>query len=206
MEFLVRFLVSFLPPRLRRGFGHHPREHLVAAAGVSGFVEMTIFGLFYVEGFMDYAPHAIIGPAAFLEYFFTPRTWPLAFFFFDGSFRLLAAIGGQALGTLPLYFVAWIQGWFERRSARRRLGPLVADLVERGDGSRFELRISSCRPRRNWDKWMTVLYEEKLYEIAAAELGAPPRPFVYLLRAKPEWKVIRGLHRYHPNEVFSLED
>ena len=82
---------------------------------------------------------------------------------------------------------------------------MVPDTIERGDGTRYELRISSCRPKGNWDKWMTVMYEEKLYEIAAAELGQPPRPYLYLLRTKPESKVIRGLHRYDPNEVFQEE-
>jgi hypothetical protein len=206
MNFLYAMLVSFLPPRTRRALGHRSEEHLAAAAGVSGFLEMLIFGLFYVKGFVDYAPHAFIGPAAFLEYLFLPRSWPLAFFYFEGGLRLLVAMGGQALGTIPLYVVAAIQAWHEARVRRSGLGPLVLDTVERGDGSRYELRISSCRPRRNWDKWMTVLFEEKFYEIVSAELGVPPRPYVYLLRTKPESKVIRGLHHYHPDEVFSLEE
>jgi hypothetical protein len=213
MHFLRAFFLSFLPPRYRRaaaGRGRAPKHdsntYLIAAAGVSGFFEMVVFGTIYIAGFVAYTDRAVIGPAAFLEYFFYPPAWLLALFLFDGGLRLLASLAGQALGSIPLYFVVWIHGWFERRSANRRLGPLIADLVERGDGSRYELRISSCRPRANWDKWMTVMYEEKLYEIAAAELGQPPRPYVYLLRTKPESKVIRGLHRYHPDEVFSLED
>ena len=206
MTFLRYFLLSFLPPRYRGGPSQDLSTYLVAAAGISGLLEMLLFGTLYIGGIVAYTRHAVIGPLAFLEYFFYPPSWLLALFLFDGGLRFLAAIAGQALGTIPLYFVAWIHGWLERRSARRRLGPKVADLVERGDGARFELRISSCRPRPNWDKWMTVMYEEKLYEIAAAELGQPPRPYVYLLRTKPESKVIRGLHRYHPGEVFSLED
>jgi hypothetical protein len=206
MNILRQLLLSFLPPHYRRGPKHDSSTYLVAAAGISGLFEMLLFGTVYIAGFVAYTHRAVIGKLAFLEYLFYPPSWPLALFFFDGGLRFLASIAGQALGTIPLYFVAWIHGWLERRSARRRLGPKVADLIERGDGSRFELRISSCRPRPNWDKWMTVMYEEKLYEIAAAELGQPPRPYVYLLRTKPESKVIRGLHRYHPGEVFSLED
>ncbi len=206
MHFLFAMLVSTLPPHYRRALGVSSGEHLVAAAGVSGFLEMMMFGTIYIKGFLDYTAVAVIGPAAFLEYFFSPRSWPLAWFFFDGALRLLAAIAGQALGTMPLYGVSWIQTWHEGRIRRSSLGPLVVDTVERGDGARYELRISSCRPRHNWDKWMTVLFEEKLYEIGSAELGVPPRPYVYLLRAKPESKVIRGLHRYDPNEVFSMED
>ena len=128
----------------------------------------------------------------------------LAFFFVDGAVRLLAAIAGQSLGTIPLYAVAWLDEWRLRRGKKKAELPLVRDLVEPagGDG----LRISSCRTRKNWDEWMTVMVEERLYEIANAEITAPPRPYVYLLRPKPESKVIRGLHRYHPDEVFTLED
>lgn len=206
MYFLRQFLLSFLPPRYRGGPAHDPGAYLAAAAGVSGFLEMLVFGTLYIGGFVAYTDRAVIGPLAWAEYLFYPPAWPLAFFFFDGGLRFLGSFTGQALGSIPLYFAAWIQGFFERRSARRRLGALVPDLVERGDGSRYELRISSCRPRTNWDKWMTVAYEDRFYEIASAELGQPPRPYVYLLRTKPESKVIRGLHRYHPDEVFSLED
>jgi hypothetical protein len=206
MDFLRQLLRSFLPPRYRRGPAHDSGAYLVGAAGVSGFVEMMVFGTLYIGGFVAYTNRAVIGPLAWAEYIFYAPAWPLALFFFDGGLRLLASLTGEALGSLPLYFVAWIHGVFERRSARRRLGALVPDLVERGDGSLYELRISSCRPRANWDKWMTVAYEDKLYEIASAELGQPPRPYVYLLRTKPESKVIRGLHRYDPDEVFSLEE
>jgi len=199
-------MLSFLPPRYRSAWRHSASGSLVRAAGVSGFLEMVAFGMLYIVGFVTAFTHlAVIGPLAFVEYLFYPKSWPLAFFFFDGTIRWLSSLSGQAVGSLALYPAAWIHGWLERRAQRRRLGPKVPDIIERGDGTRYELRISSCRPKGNWDKWMTVMYEEKLYEIAAAELGQPPRPYLYLLRTKPESKVIRGLHRYDPNEVFREE-
>ena len=207
MDFLRDLLLSFLPPRYRVLWTHTSSGSLVRAAAVSGFLEMVGAGTLYIVGFVTaFAHEDVIGPLAFLEYFFYWKAWPLAFFFADGTSRWLASLSGQALGTMALYPVAWIHGWLERRAQRRRLGPKITDLVERGDGTRYELRISSCRPRSNWDKWMTVMYEEKLYEIAGAELGPPPRHYVYLLRTKPESKVIRGLHRYDPHEVFYLEE
>ena len=199
-------MLSFLPPRYRSAWRHSASGSLVRAAAVSGFLEMVAFGTLYIVGFVSAFTHlAVIGPLAFVEYLFYPKSWPLAFFFFDGTIRWLTSLSGQAVGSLALYPAAWIHGWLERRAERRRLGSKVPDTIERGDGARYELRISSCRPKGNWDKWMTVMYEEKLYEIAAAELGQPPRPYLYLLRTKPESKVIRGLHRYDPNEVFQEE-
>jgi len=199
-------MLSFLPPRYRSAWRHSASGSLVRAAAVSGFLEMVVFGTLYIVGFVTAFTHlAVIGPLAFVEYLFYPKSWPLAFFFFDGTIRWLSSLSGQAVGSLALYPATWIHGWLERRAERRRLGSKVPDTIERGDGARYELRISSCRPKGNWDKWMTVMYEEKLYEIAAAELGQPPRPYLYLLRTKPESKVIRGLHRYDPNEVFREE-
>lgn len=206
MSFLIDLMLSFLPPRYRSAWRHSASGSLVRAAAVSGFLEMVVFGTLYIVGFVTAFTHlAVIGPLAFVEYLFYPKSWPLAFFFFDGTIRWLTSLSGQAVGSLALYPAAWIHGWLERRAERRRRGPKVPDIIERGDGTRYELRISSCRPKGNWDKWMTVMYEEKLYEIAAAELGQPPRPYLYLLRTKPESKVIRGLHRYDPNEVFQEE-
>ena len=206
MSFLIDLMLSFLPPRYRSAWRHSASGSLVRAAAVSGFLEMVAFGTLYIVGFVSAFTHlAVIGPLAFVEYLFYPKSWPLAFFFFDGTIRWLSSLSGQAVGSLALYPATWIHGWLERRAERRRLGSKVPDTIERGDGARYELRISSCRPKGNWDKWMTVMYEERLYEIAAAELGQPPRPYLYLLRTKPESKVIRGLHRYDPNEVFQEE-
>jgi hypothetical protein len=204
MHFLFALLLSLVPPYYRRPYVHKAGTHLVGAAIATGLAEIVLVSVLYARGFVEYIPKASIGPAASLEYFFSWQGFTLAFFFIDGAIRLLAAVADQSVGTMPLYLLAWLHQWRHRSAKKKDQCPLVADLVEPtgGDG----LRISSCRTRKNWDKWMTVTVEEKLYEIAGAELAAPPRPYVYLLRPKPDSKVIRGLHRYHPDEVFHFED
>lgn len=206
MDFLFALLLSILPPRYRRAYLQNAGGRLLLAASLASFFEIVIVCVLYAKGFVEYIPRASIGPAAFLEYFFTWQGLCLAFFFLDGAIRLLAAVAGQAVGTIPLYVVSWIHDLFDRRAIRKQECPLVPDLVERTDTSGGELRILTCRPRKNWDKWTTVMYEEKLYEIAGATLDDGPRPYIYLLRLKPESKVIRGLHRYRPDEVFTLEE
>ena len=206
MDFLLALVLSFLPPRYRNSLSHKAGALLVPAALATAFAEIVIASVLYARGFVDYIPNTLISPAAFLEYFFTWQGLCLSFVFLDGVVRLLAAVTGQAVGTIPLYVLAWIRDSFERRRMRKHECPLVADLIERMNASADQLRIATCRPRKNWDKWMTVMYEEKLYEIGGAELAAPPRPYIYILRPKPESKVIRGLHRYHPGEVFTLEE
>lgn len=205
MDFLIALLLSLLPPRYRRSLEQRAGTHLVRAATATAFLEIFAVCVLYAKGFFDYIPHAVIGPAASLEFLFSWQGIVLAFFFLDGAARLLASLSGQALGVIPLYLVAWIHGRLEKRELRKHELPLVADIVV-GPNESGEIRIASCRPRKNWDKWMTVMYEERLYEISNAELSSPPRPYIYHLRLKPDSKVIRGLHRYDPNEVLHLRD
>ena len=205
MDFFFALLLSLLPPYYRRTLQTHAGSYLLRGAVVTSILEVVFAAVLYAKGFVEFTANAYLPPVAVLEYFFTWRGLLFAAFFFDGAVRLLATFARQSLGVFPLYFAAWMHAALARRSARKRQPALVADLVE-GPNSAGELKISSCRSRKNWDKWMTIIYEEKLYEIAGAELRDGPRPYLYLLRPKPESKVIRGLHRYHPDEVFSLED
>ena len=84
----------------------------------------------------------------------------------------------------------------------QREGPLVADLVEPGDGGEFDLRIASCR-EKFWDHLITISYADRLYEVAEERQGEPPRPFLYLLRFHPANKVVRRIHHYDPNETLA---
>ncbi|MBZ5528826.1 MAG: hypothetical protein LAN71_13110 [Acidobacteriia bacterium] len=206
MDLLKCLFLSFLPPRYRQSFDRQSLRTMLRAAFLSGLLQAIIFGELFLGGFVEYRKTAVIGYLAFLEYWVFPSTWLLALLWFDGVVRLLATFGGQSIGSIPLYFFSGMQTLWERMQRRARLGAKVADLVEPGDGTDYSLRISSCRPKPNWDHLMTVRIEEKLYEIAAQQSAAPPRPFVYLLRPKPENKVVRGLHTYSPEDVFSSED
>lgn len=205
MDFLFALLLALLPPYYRRTLQRHAGSHLLRGAVITSLLEIVLASVLYAKGFIDYTADAYIPPAAFLEYFFSWKGLCLAAFFIDGAVRLLATIAHQAVGIFPLYLAAWTQTALSHHSARRHQPPLVADLIE-GPGASGELRIASCRSRKNWDKWMTIMYDEKLYEIVGAELAPGARPYVYLLRPKPESKVIRGLHRYHPDEVLSPEE
>jgi len=152
MDFFLALALSFLPKQYRGALAHKTGTHLVRAACITAFFEIILASVLYTAGLFDYFPNASIGPAAFLEYFFTWRGLLLAFFFLDGAIRLLASIAGQALGTLPLYAVPWIHGLLDRRAARKQKPALVADVVEQPAGKENELRILSCLPRKNWDK------------------------------------------------------
>lgn len=141
------------------------------------------------------------------EYLIRPTTWMLAYFALEGLLRSLgAAITGEVIPTLPLALVGWVHTKVDARRAERALGPRVVDEVEpRTAYSPWDLRIRSCRPKP-WTALTTISYEDQLYELAAIEPGDPPRRFVYVLRKKPEGKVIRGLHHYSPEETLEKEE
>ena len=167
-------------------------------------------GLFWLSG-EGSCPSSPAGPLAWdtvllvfvtAEFLVHPLSWVLIYFTLEGAVRLLAAfITEETYPTLPLYLVARWQQSREETRAEQAMGPLVMDRVERGDGTKSDWRIASCRPKPKWDDLMTVVYQDEYYEVAGYEKGARPRPYIYLLRKIPKGKVIRGLHPYRPDEV-----
>ncbi|MGH9863149.1 MAG: hypothetical protein ACRD35_06975 [Candidatus Acidiferrales bacterium] len=200
LGFLASIVLSFLPPRYRRRWRHEESVQLGNAAGVSGLLQAVFCLLFYIAGFINYTPEAWIGPLAWMEYALHPSALLLGYFTLEGAVRMLVGLTtGEALATLPLALVAWTHTALERKRAEEALGPAVADLVERGDGTRFDLRIACSRPK-DWDQLITISYQDELYELVQPEEGLPPRRFVYLLRKLPEGRVVRGLRHYPPEE------
>jgi len=136
------------------------------------------------------------------EYIIQPLTVVLMYFAFEGVVRGTAAfVTREFVPTLPLEVMGWIHGKIEQIIAERKLGKRVPDEVEVVDSPEIKLRIHSCRPKHNWDHRITVFYGDELYEIAEQQEAEPPRRFVYLLRRKPENKLVRGAHHYSPDEV-----
>ena len=70
MNFLLAILLSFLPPYYRRFFACESQAHIIRVAIVTAFLELVFACILYAQGFVEYIRHAVIGPAAFLEYFF----------------------------------------------------------------------------------------------------------------------------------------
>lgn len=138
------------------------------------------------------------------EYLIRPVSLALMYFAIEGVVRWIApVVQGETIGTMPLQLVAWAHEGLLRERRRRDLGPSVEDEVQTGSGKDFQLRIASCRPKA-WTRLTTVSYQNKLYELEREEMGAAPRRFIYVLRIRPEGKVIRGLHHYDPQEPLTI--
>jgi len=159
----------------------------------------------YNGGMMNSGEASLIGLGAFVlaGFVLQPLTIVLLYFAAEGGSRGLAALlVGEIRGSLPFWLVAFARNKAEAWREENRLGPRVADEVAATDDG---LRIASCRLKDDWNDRVTISYQQVLYEVAAEETGLNPRPFVYLLRKKPEYKVIRALRYYAPDEVLKAK-
>jgi hypothetical protein len=225
LSYLAGILIALLPRRYRRWVEERGAGHLAASATASGALQFLgclgafiwRFLLFRQQRIDQWATEVIgkggeeiflargagytIGFMTTLEYLLQPLSLLLIYFTLEGAVRMLAGmITCEVVGTLPLQGVAWLHGKAEARWGEYRLGPRIVDLVQKGDGAGCDLRILSCRPKKTWDRMMTIVYDDVFYELAGEERGPVPRQFIYLLRRIPEGKIIRGYHYYRPDE------
>ena len=212
------WIVAFLPKPYRRIF------HVSGSAAlISGVLELLISLVLFIYRYLVFGSHqlsvpsnvlmgvaekggetAVMGSGIFLllEYLIQPLTLLLVYCMLEGLTRALAAlVSDEVVPTLPIQMVAWTQAtlisWYKELSA----GPRVADEVIRLQLNDAALRIASCRPKADWNHLTTIFHEGELFEMAGEEQGTAPRKFVYLLRKKPEGKIVRGIHHYNPDEV-----
>ncbi len=224
LTLLISMLLSLLPARWRRGWGEAHAVDLERGALISGLLEaigcLTAFCIRYIffldqrvgnmtmqviaknaETTLDNTSIQFgMGFITMLDYMIRPVSLVLIYFTIEGVVRFAASIvSGEVVGTMPLHVTAWARARYQRGAAERALGPRVEDEVRSGK-TEGELVILSCRPKDGWNHLMTVSYNDGLYEIAGEQTGGPPRRFIYFLRPKPEYKVVRGLHHYDPYE------
>ncbi len=164
-------------------------RHHYAELGISGGDKVV-----------DAASTLVYGPILTVAYIFRPLTLLLLYFALEGVVRLTAAVAtDQVIPTLSLQLVAWAHDLGRARYHEFELGPRIADVVEPAVPGKYDLKVLSCRPK-DWNPLVTVRFQDQMYELQSQEAGAPPRPFVYLLRFRPEGKVVRGLRDYDPTE------
>jgi len=150
--------------------------------------------------------HFGMGAVATGEYLLHPLTLLLIYFAVEGAARFLAALVTEEItGTLPLYVVAWIEDRFSQARAERALGPRVPDIVEPMYSPDYDLRVFTCRRKRNWDRLITVSWQDQFYEVLDEQPGRPPHYFIYRLKKSPPGRILRTVHEYDPQEVMREE-
>jgi hypothetical protein len=230
MSFLLSILASFLPRRYRTRLPIFSEMDFRNGTLVSGIVEGLACLLIFIVRYLGFiqakvgamgqaaidrgAEGVLAAPAvqygmgyvATVEYLIHPLTLLLIYFALEGVVRAVAAATTEeTVGTLPLHVVAWAEEQFTAWRMERRLGPRVADIVEPIYSPDYDLRIFSCRPKRNWDRLMTVSHEGQHYEIVGQQEVKPPRRFMYRLRKSKPGRVVRVIHYYDPEEALGKE-
>jgi hypothetical protein len=141
------------------------------------------------------------GVLSVFQYIVNPVSLLLLYFMVEGGVRIFASVAnGEVLPTLPLQLLAWTHDYATFRYKEHSLGRRISDVVQPGVPGMYDLKIESCRPKL-WNRLTTIGWNDEFYELDREEQGPPPRPYIYLLKKRPQGKVIRGLHHYHPEEV-----
>lgn len=225
IRFLLGLVLALLPERFRRKWLPPWRDNLRSSAAVSGVVQtLTAVGVLLarypkfvndqvaqidvrvINGMAEKGGETAvrgIGVILLFAYVLLPLSILLIYFAFEGVVRFVAAMTtGEVVGTLPLTLIDVAGQKWNAYHAEKKLGPRVPDLVSvPPDGGGYDLTIASCREKPGWNDLMTISLNEVLYEVAGYEEGEEPRRYVYQLRRAPLHKVVRGLHRYDPEEV-----
>ncbi len=230
MSFLLSIFLSLLPRRYRLRLPVYGGMDLRNGALVSGIVEGLVCLLIFVVRYLGFIQAKVgelgeraitkgqegvlgvpavqygMGYVSMVEYFLHPLTWVILYFAVEGTVRAVAAATTQeTIGTLPLQLLAWADEAIGEWRMERARGPRVADIVEPVYSPDYDLRIFTCRPKRDWDRMMTVSYQGQLYEVLDQQEGKPPRRLVYRLRKCRPGRVVRAIHDYDPEEVLRNE-
>jgi hypothetical protein len=94
-----------------------------------------------------------------------------------------------------------VHSGFDALARRYKLPPLVVDTVEAVRGEEYDLRISSCRPKPDWNKHITVEFEDQFYQLRREETVDGPRPYVFCLRKNPVGRLVVVVRKYKADDV-----
>lgn len=95
--------------------------------------------------------------------------------------------------------------WSERRRVARL--PRVPDKIERvpapagvqfAQGADWDVRVLTCRPKPDWARGRSILFDAAFFKVEESFSGPPERPFGFLLRRIPPNEAVRGPLRYDP--------
>jgi hypothetical protein len=223
IAYILSVLMTFVPPRYRTA------QHLRGPTMVSAIIEVLlgVFGLvirlfyFVADHMGDNQPGLprgaaelitlkygdagtmLTAPFALVDFWLRPLNILLVYLLIEGTVRLLSAlVGEQSFGTVPLYTVSSIHRLIDRLKYKQRLGPLVPDEVAGGHfGQGYDLRVRSCRPKLNWNPYMTIEYQGQFYQMFKEELTDGTREFSYYLRKNPVGRVVVVIDHYDPQTV-----
>ena len=192
--------VCVIPERYRRWWPIRNEAELRGPAIASGILE-TLIGAPGPALYFAVALNAARSGLGISGLILNPYLF-LVFVFFEGLFRLLAALASaQILPTLPLQIIAWIHAARDKAAASK-LGTLIADRVEKAEGKSYDLRVLSCRSKDHWNTFNTIHFDGEFYQLLREET-AGARQFEYFLRRNPATRLLVVVYEYRPDDVLN---
>ena len=213
-------ILAMLPPRYRAN--KRLRSPAIASAGLECFLAVSVaIGRIYafaprpgmlpdklanemlVKNGGDFIVANAVSGA--FNFWLDPIVLVCLYFFFESVVRVFAAIeGNQIIGVLPLYSISLVHGLLDRVVQKRYLGPLVIDqIVPGGAGQGYALRVQSCRPKPDWNNYVSVEFRGEFFECFKEETGPPPRRFIYYLRKRSIGRLVVVIRKYRPDDVLT---
>jgi len=224
VQYILSVAMTFLPPRYR-STDTRLRGPAMVAGILQAFGAMALlllrFYFFSLEraGFIGNGVNvpsnlpevnATPGGGIFMmaDFVFNPLNAIFLYFFYEGLLvRFLAAlVGHQVIGTLPLYAISGLHGLIDKKRYKAYVGRLVVDEVARGSEKQgYGLKVYSCRPKLDWNPYMTVEFEGEFYQYFKEEYGPGPRRFIYYLRKQPVGIPAAVIDHYKIDDVLKPE-
>ena len=219
IEYIIAVFMTLLPPRYRTEVDLRGPAIMCAVMQIVVSMFGLVFRLIYFvsahlgedqPGLPNGAAERILreygqagtmltSPFVLVDFWIRPANMMLGYFVFEGVVRFAAAlVGYQTLGSLPLYAISGVHNLIDRAKHKLALGPLVPDEVIRGGSEKqnYDLKIYSCRPKLNWNPYMTIEFEGEFYQMFREEPADGPRRFVYYLRKHPLGRVVVVIDHY----------
>ncbi|HET9837683.1 MAG TPA: hypothetical protein VFR84_05555 [Candidatus Angelobacter sp.] len=171
---------------------------------IAAFVLLVRFKSYFVLRAQQYGPHIggtteVIeaGIAVFitLEYLVHPVSFLLLYLAIEGLARFAGGlIAAEVLPSFLVFLGFKAAQLAKRRVERREKTALPPDTLEKTSDGR--IRIACAEPRQRWNASITIGMSGEWFEVERTETGAPPRPFLYVLRPASPGKVLRGYEEY----------
>lgn len=198
-KFLLGPFVSLLPQGWRSSVFQQSASLLAPGAVMSGafvFVVALLMLSAWFEG--DMGVHWTHGQAFLFA-------TVVGYIGFEGLLRAYFALtAGEVHGIFVLGIAESLWGFMTRPAARPKM-ELVVDEVMPG-GPACDLKISSCREKRDWKYPYTIKYQGTFFQVTGSSYVANgPRPYVYSLRRLQPGEIAGGLKDYSPRDVLHAD-
>jgi hypothetical protein len=213
MQSILRdFLLSFCPAKVRKTWRPSSQLTVLRAAMWSGAAQFLLtawilvgqFKHFFIARSQQMAPHMggvnstgelVVTGLVVLEFLFHPVSFFLLYLALEGAVRFIGSlVTDEIVPSLLVALFFKLSDSTSRSISRQRMGPPVADAVERLPNSR--IRIASAAMKAGWNSSITIGINDQWFEVEREEQAQPPRPYVYVLRPAPPGKILRGYQQY----------